>query len=108
MNHFKQQRHARERCWSVTVKTVEKQILDESATSSFAVGHNKVSCVYCLVQHPSSKCTKIISVETRRGLLTKFTRCFVCFKKGHVSKNRDSKYKSTNANAISAPASIIL
>ena len=108
MNHFKQQLHARERCWSVTVKTVEKQILDESATSSFAVGHSKVSCVYCLVQHPSSKCTKIISVETRRGLLTKFTRCFVCFKKGHVSKNCDSKYKSTNANAISAPASIIL
>ena len=40
MNNFKQELHARERCSSVTVKTAEKQILEESVTSSFVVGHD--------------------------------------------------------------------
>ena len=47
MNHFKQELHARERCSSVTVKTAEKQILDEYIISSFVAGHVNVSCVYC-------------------------------------------------------------
>ena len=64
MNHFKQELHARERCSSVTVKTAEKQTLDES-TFLFVVGHDNVSCVYCLGQPASSKCTKITSVEAR-------------------------------------------
>ena len=75
------------------MKTAEKRILDESTTSSFVVGHDNISCVYCLGQHGLSKCTKITSVTARRGLLRKFACCFVCLKKGHVSKNWDSKYK---------------
>ena len=51
MNHFKQELHPRERCSSVNVKTAEKQILDESTTSSFVAGHDNISCVYCLGQH---------------------------------------------------------
>ena len=51
MNHFKQELHPRERCSSVTVKNAEKQILDESTTSSFVAGHDNISCVYCLGQH---------------------------------------------------------
>ena len=73
--------------------TAEKQILDECTTSSFVTGHDNVSCVYCLGQHASSKCTKITSAKARCGLLRKFASCFVCLKKGHVSKNYDSKYK---------------
>ena len=65
MNHFKQELHVRERYSSVTEKTAEKQILDESTTSSFVARHDNVSCVYCLGQHASSKCTKKISVEAR-------------------------------------------
>ena len=93
MNHFKQELHAREHCSSVNVKTAQKQILDESTTSSLVVGHSNVSCVYCLGQYASSKFTKITSVKARPGLFRKFARCFVCLKKGHVSKNCDIKYK---------------
>ena len=93
MNHFKQELHARERYSSVIVKTAEKQILNQSTTSSFVIGHDNVPCVYCLGQHASSKCTKITSAKARCGLLRKFASCFVCLKKGHVSKNHDSKYK---------------
>ena len=64
MNHFKQELYARERCSSVTVKTAEQQTLDES-TFLFVVGHDNVSCVYCLGQPASSKYTKITSVEAR-------------------------------------------
>ena len=99
MNHYKQELHAREHCSSVTVKIAEKQIIDESTTSSFVVGHDNVSCVYCLGQHTSLKCTKITSVEARHGLLKKFPRCFVCLKKGHVSKNCDSKYKCNKCSS---------
>ena len=45
MNHFKQELHPRESCSSVNVKTAEKQILDESTTSSFVVGHDLVCIV---------------------------------------------------------------
>ena len=79
--------------------TAEKQILDECTTSSFVTGHDNVSCVYCLGQHTSSKCTKITSVKARRVLLRKFARCFVCLKKGHVSKNCDSKYKCNKCSS---------
>ena len=99
MNHFKQELHARERCSSVTVKTAEKQILEESVTSSFVVGHDNVSCVHFLAQYASSKCTKITSVEAKRGLLRKVARCFFCLKKGHVSKNCDSKYKCNKCSS---------
>ena len=97
--YFKQELHARERCSSASVKTAEKQILDESTTSSFVVRHDNISCVYCLGQHASSKCTKITSVKAKRDLLRKFTRCFVCLKKGHVSKNCDSKYKCNKCSS---------
>ena len=53
----------------------------------------------CLGQHNSCKCTKISSVEARRGLLRKFIRCFVCLKKGHFNKNCDSKYKSNKCSS---------
>ena len=46
-----------------------------------------------------SKCTKITSVETRRGLLRTFARCFVCLKNGHVSKNCDSTYKCNKCSS---------
>ena len=42
---------------------------------------------------------KITSVEVRRGLLRKFARCFVCLKKGHVSKNCDSIYKCNKCSS---------
>ena len=88
-----------ESCLSVTMKTAEKQILGESFTSSFVVGHNNVSCVYCLGQHTLSKCANITSVEARHGLLRKFAHCFICLKKGHVSKNCDSKYKCNKCSS---------
>ena len=81
------------------MKTAEKQILDYSTTSSFVVRHDNVSRVCCLGQHNSWKCTKISSVEARRGLLRKFIRCFVCLKKEHVNKNCDSKYKCNKCSS---------
>ena len=54
---------------------------------------------YCLGQHASSKCTKIASIEARLGLSKKFARCLVCLKKGHVSKNCDSKYKCNKCSS---------
>ena len=33
----------------------------------------------------------VTSVEERRNLLSKYGRCFICARKGHISSNCDSK-----------------
>ena len=80
-------------------RTLANRLMRSTTTSSFVIGHDNVSCVYCLKQNASSKCTKITSVEARRGFLRKFARCFFCLKKAHVSENCDSKYKCNKCSS---------
>ena len=43
-------------------------------------------CGYCNGGHSHHDCTIVESVEERRQLLRKYSRCFVCACKGHISR----------------------
>ena len=102
--YFKEELQAKERCLSIgvnnTVNNVgnininnnEKRNYGETTTSTFLV-NGKSACVFCRLPHSPSKCTKITSVNARRGVLRKFARCFLCLKTGHMSKDCVSEYK---------------
>ena len=48
-------------------------------------------CAYCKGEHAHEDCMNVTSVEERRNLLSKYGRCFICARKGHISSNCDSK-----------------
>ncbi|CAB4022835.1 TNF receptor-associated factor 3 [Paramuricea clavata] len=48
-------------------------------------------CAYCLQEHDPNNCTKVKGIIERKKLIRKYGRCFICLKKGHISKNCLSK-----------------
>ena len=48
-------------------------------------------CGCCNGGHSHNDCTIVESVEERRQLLRKYSRCFVCACKGHISRTCKSK-----------------
>ena len=96
MEYFKVELQAKERCVSVGLNLEDDRQKDKKAeftTSSFLGLNGKIVCVYCRQSHPSSKCQKITNVQARRTILRKYARCFICLKKGHISRDCKSEYK---------------
>ena len=50
----------------------------------------RTKCAYCLGEHSHEDCKKITEVTERKQLIRKYGRCFICLKKGHISKNCSS------------------
>ena len=51
----------------------------------FAGKKEKKKCVYCLQDHPHEDCLTVTSVEDRKNVLKKYSKCFVCLNRGHRS-----------------------
>ena len=56
-------------------------------TSNSSRSSNTISCTYCRKNHQSASCTEITDVNSRRGILRSLGRCYICLRKGHMSKN---------------------
>ena len=53
----------------------------------------KVACVYCSREgHSSSKCTNVSNYQSRKAILRRSKRCFICLDTGHIAKNCKSSY----------------
>jgi hypothetical protein len=62
-------------------------------TSGLLSQTGKGSCVYCNKDgHFHSKCTNVSSPESRKSILRRNNRCFVCLDQGHIAKNCPSTY----------------
>lgn len=53
---------------------------------------NKAVCVYCDKDHVSSSCTTVTDIATRKEVLRKSGRCYVCLKRHHLSRDCRSTY----------------
>ena len=53
----------------------------------------EATCIFCSGKHFTSACTVVTEVATRREILLKSGRCFVCLGKGHMAKKCKSKKK---------------
>ena len=72
-------------------------IRDRPTTDALdATNPSSLSCYYCGEQHLSTSCKNVTNPEARKQMLLKAGRCFVCLKKGHVSRDCRSSLKCTN------------
>ena len=46
-----------------------------------------VRCAFCEQGHASSSCTVVTDVSARKEALRKSGRCYVCLRKGHISRD---------------------
>jgi hypothetical protein len=93
---FEQEIDARERAsTSSSLGAVHKLKPPQMPTTSTFMTNNSgtgVSCVYCNQKHNSTSCTTVTDVEARRQILQRAGRCYVCLRKGHISRDCRSKF----------------
>ena len=62
-------------------------------SASFMTGNQLANCVYCHQSHASEHCRSVTETEARRQILKGTGRCFLCLKKGHMTRNCQSGFK---------------
>ena len=100
MEHFNSELRAQENCIaSPSSKSVHDSHLKGGyyTTSGLFGQISKVACVCCSREgHPSSKCTNVSNYQSRKAILRRSKRCFVCLDTGHIAKNCKSSYLCRN------------
>lgn len=93
MRLLEEEIEARERAvaGSNSVSSKKPQTNRLPTTATFVAGSTSVKCVYCGGAHLTTSCTVVIGSDTRKGILKKSGRCFVCLRKYHTSKQCRSK-----------------
>ena len=51
------------------------------------------TCTYCRMNHASNSCTTVTNVAARKEILKRHGRCFVCLRRGYISRNCPSNIK---------------
>ena len=54
---------------------------------------SRVWCSFCNQNHQSSKCNVVTSTESRKEVLKKKGKCFLCLKQGHLARNCQAHMK---------------
>ena len=52
-----------------------------------------LKCCFCEREHASQDCRTVASIESRREVIRRTGRCYICLGKGHVSRNCRSRIK---------------
>ena len=107
MEAFKNEVMARERC-GIQENSVAKQPHDEriaSTSTLFAASKDNkdkekkekrrnvrhkdrpIECLFCKGSHWGSNCTEVTDIESRKSILRKQNRCFICLKRSHIAKD---------------------
>ncbi|CAB4039144.1 PREDICTED: uncharacterized protein LOC100197852, partial [Paramuricea clavata] len=97
MEYFNSELRAQENCSASTSnRSIQKESQRKGAyyTTSGLFGQtNKVACVYCGKEgHSSSKCSSVSNCQSRKAILRRNKRCFICLDTGHIAKNCKSHY----------------
>ena len=108
LNALKTELEARERCTAMKTggpnintskfeqyKTRSKQ--PYSASALYTGSEESIPCcAFCKKNHKSINCMTVTEPKTRRTMLRRNGRCFVCLKSGHISANCPSRAKCFN------------
>ena len=94
---FKAELEAREQCGQLEASNPtgsSRQTRNAPfATAALLTNENKITCSFCKHNHPSAKCNIVTELKARLAIIKGQGRCFVCLKKGHLSRNCTSKIK---------------
>ena len=78
---------ARERAAMNTSAQPRKPVRDYSTAAALLSGTSSPLCAFCDQPHYSTHCRVVTDHEKRKQLLLKGGRCFICLKKGHLSRD---------------------
>ena len=93
MTALEEEVKARERANESTRDPPRRPGREPPTSSSLVTGDNGSSpfCYYCNQKHAPQLCRNVVEPETRKTVLRKSGRCFVCLKRGHVSRECRSR-----------------
>ena len=74
---------ARERAGGTQARTSERSASTLIASSS----PGSPTCCYCQQGHSSNNCRSVTDLEERRRILKRTGRCYVCLRRGHMSRS---------------------
>ena len=77
---------ARERA-SINTSAQPRKPTREYSTAAALLANSSPLCVFCDQPHYSTHCRVVADQEKRKQLLLKAGRCFICLKKGHLSRD---------------------
>ena len=78
---------ARERTTAIAVNSIKKHTREPpTAAALFTRGASGVSCTYCQQAHSSNSCQVVSHPNACKQVLQKAGRCFVCLRRGHISR----------------------
>ena len=94
MKHFNDELRAQENCASMTAsKYINHNSYKNQFTTSGLYTEARNACIYCNKDdHYASKCTTVSSSESRKAILRRKGRRFICLDSGHVAKDCTSTY----------------
>ena len=70
-----------------------KQGRDQHTAAALLSGTSNPHCSYCQQAHSSGTCTVVTEVDARKQILRSSGRCFICLRKGHISRDCRSRSK---------------
>ena len=83
---------ARERVGGSQARIPDRSI--PTASTLIATSNpNSPTCCYCQQGHSSNNCRSITDIEERKRILRRTGRCYVCLRKGHMSRSCRSTTK---------------
>ena len=89
-------RNERDHAGYVSRKTTGGQ--DNMTAAILVADQDKKSCAFRLKNHPHQECDGVQDPKTRKTLVLKYGRYFLCLVKGHRASNCSSKIKCRNCN----------
>jgi hypothetical protein len=69
------------------------RIWERPTAAALFAGGRDISCTFCQQGHTSESCRIVSQVEDRKQLLMKTGRCFICLRRGHLSRDCQSSIK---------------
>ena len=97
MKELEQELEARERAattsGSPNTNPSGRQVRDQHTAAALLSRASNLHCSYCQQAHSSSTCTVVTEVDARKQILRSSGRCFIYWRKGHISKEYRSRSK---------------
>ena len=93
----KQEIESREMCFLVAndsrIESNERRRSSKFSGASLVASARSATCIYCGESHPSWKCGVVTDVTSRKNIIRRKGRCYICLQSGHISRKCESKYK---------------
>ncbi|XP_057290238.1 uncharacterized protein LOC130612923 [Hydractinia symbiolongicarpus] len=88
---------AREKLSNIKLEEDEQREFPSSGSSLNAqaarTGTRKLFCSFCSGEHKSHECRTVTKLETRKEIVLKNGRCFLCLRKGHMSRECKASFR---------------